>query len=130
MNATVSNPSSQFAWKSLLVPSNFVETVKSDMNTFKNYKLDLSNDKVKFAALRTLCLGGMAISAFTIGAIAWGLFWSSAAIVLKVGLTAAAFVACRVLFESKFNKNSDSIGLIDPIVMSDAQLPVVEIDIK
>ena len=130
MNANVSNPSSQFAWKSLFVPSNFVETVKSDMNTFKNHKLDLSNDKVKFAALRALGLLGMTVSAFTIGAIAWGLFWSSAAIVLKVGLTAAAFVACRVLFESKLDKKSYSIGPIDPIVIKDAQPPAGEIDIK
>lgn len=102
-----SPPDSTFSWKRLLVPTDFVSTVRDDVSNIAFSCLNFQDEKVKAAGKRAICAFGMAIAVLMLGVTAWNLFWYSVSISIKVGVCAGIYLICRDIFErSKGEKGS------------------------
>lgn len=100
MMGVINQTTFNLSWSSILLPSNLLETMAQDIQTLKNERWTLQDEKMQAVVKRVLCLIGMAFASIIIGKVAWDLFWHSLGFTFKAGVSIAIYLVCRHLFES------------------------------
>lgn len=82
-----------------LLPTDFVDNFKEDINLISAAGFSFQDEKVKEAAKRALCSLGLAIGAVILAVTGWNLIWYTLGLVTKIAVGAGLYILCRDILE-------------------------------